>query len=81
MSRPRDYKEAPIDTVGQRIIQARGVVSALLGAFDEKGQEHNLGAQALHEALWAVDELLRQADIAAYNLIQPSKPVRKGGTE
>ena len=52
------------DKLGAHLNQARGVLAALLADTSDLGRGSNLSTEMQNNALWAVDSLLAQAQMA-----------------
>ena len=56
------YQDTPFDVLASRVRQVKGVLNAIQNTFDDDG--YMMPASYMHEALWAVVELIDQADTA-----------------
>ena len=87
MAKQAVYKDSPIDILGSRITQLRGVMNAIQNSYDDETLTYNMPDRYLYDAVWAVIELIDQANAAFGAMIkeqnkeQDRKPKSKeGGT-
>jgi|1186.fasta_scaffold709273_1 hypothetical protein len=79
------YQDTPTDTLGSRITQLKGVVNAIQNTYDDESNGYMMPDPRLYDAMWAVVELIDQAEAAFHSLIDeqgPAKPsAAKGGAK
>lgn len=58
-----------VDTLIFRLAQISGTLSAVRNTYDDAARQYMLAPEHMEHALWAMDELLEQARVAANRLI------------
>ena len=56
------YQDTPFDVLASRVRQVKGVLNAIQNTFDDN--QYAMPASYMNEALWAVVELIDQAEAA-----------------
>ena len=71
MAKQAKYKDSPFDTLGSRITQLKGVMNAVQNTWDDE-HEYMMPDSYMHDAPWAVVELIDQAQAAFDSIVSES---------